>query len=137
MPANKPRRPQRHYRAWSPAEIRRMLCNPIYAPILVDPVLAQHRPEEYNRQVFLDMANGTAQEFGNDRLMRSFVRDLKKATMWTRFISVHEALTLHREAFMTEEQFIQAGVTQLGEIGLEGYFTRVLDNLAQGSLSFS
>jgi hypothetical protein len=130
---------------WTPDMVARMLANPVYCGLKVDPIFTLPRPIETG---YVRTAMQIILEVGPEVFLRNFLdrlRDpstpLPAGTSITddRILSsvmVHPDLTGGSyPAIIDEEQFIQVGIKQIeNEIGdptggAEQYLTRLLDNL--------
>ena len=141
----------RYLQQWSEMQISRMLSNPFYCGVRVDPHLVVGRPNEYNRGLFMNIAIANVKDLGPENSLRVFLSDLKIASSWTRCIPVHSSFLIDRIGIVTEEQFIKAGAQQINntakslqqtsatpwEDAVCGYFALVIENLEFGNLSLS
>ena len=130
---------------WTPDMVARMLANPVYCGLKVDPIFTLPRPIEPG---YVHTALRIIHEVGPEVFLRNFFdrlrdpsRPLPPGTSVAddRILSsvmVHPALANEDfEPVITEDSFIEAGVKQIeNEIndpvaGAEQYLTRLLDNL--------
>ena len=114
-----------------------MLSNPFYCGIVVAAKLTEHRPEDYDCELFLKMANILARQEGSEQCVRLFLAALRDPySNWASRIPIHPCFAEPREAIITQEQFIRAAVEQMREHhSVERYFRNVAENLSQGAIS--
>lgn len=136
---------RRYLQHWTPLQVSRMLSNPFYCGVRVDPHLITVRPEEYNRSLFMTMAIGMVKDLGPEKTLQILIRDLKEASAWTRCIPIHASFLMNRLGIVTEAQFIKAGANQILNAAktkslhdaTSDYFNLVMDNLEHGSFRIS
>jgi hypothetical protein len=119
-------------------DIKRMLANPFYCGVRVDPILTLERPID---DEYIEIAAQIIREVGAEAFLWNFLqrlrnpsRPLPAQTTVTddRFltgIQAHPFFTEERPALITEQQFIEAGVTMIADLGPEEYLRHVLENL--------
>jgi hypothetical protein len=131
--------------AWTEDMVARMLANPVYCGLKVDPIFTLPRPIEPG---YVQTAMQIILDVGPEAFLRNFFARLRDpsrplppgtSVADDRILSsvmVHPALANEDfEAVITEDHFIEAGVKQIeNEIndptgGAEQYLTRLLDNL--------
>jgi hypothetical protein len=119
-------------------EVRRLLANPFYCGIRVDPILTLERPIE---EGYIQIAAQIIHEVGAETFMRNFLDRLKcpshplpsQSTITDdRLLSsvkVHPYFTEERPQLISEEEFIEAGIISIGKHGPEMYLREILENL--------
>ena len=132
MTPNPKRRPQE----WQSKAATKMMCNPIYTSIKVHPALIEDRPRDYDRALFLNIAHRQCRELGSVECIRNLLKALKEPDEWSILVPIAEQFSSERKPIMSEEEFIQAGKKIIQQIGVEGYFNNVIENLGQNIIPY-
>jgi hypothetical protein len=119
-------------------DIKRMLANPFYCGVRVDPILTLERPIDNE---YIRIAAQIIREVGAEAFLWNFLqklqdpsRPLPAETSVTddRFLSgiqAHPFFTEERPALVSEHQFVEAGIKMIADLGPEEYLRHVLENL--------
>ena len=119
-------------------KIKRLVANPFYCGVRVDPILTLERPIE---EGYIQAATQIIREVGAETFLRNFLDRLKdpsqplpsNTTVTDDYllssVKVHPHFALDRPPMITEEEFIRAGLMAIKEEGPEAYLHEVLENL--------
>lgn len=120
------------------AGVTKMLCNPAYTGIRVHPSLIQDDAHKYDAELFMHTARAKARSAGSEQCLRDFMKALRlKDDEWASLIPIHGSFAEERPVLISEEEFIRAGVQQMANIGVNTYFSNVIENLSQGIISIA
>jgi hypothetical protein len=126
------RRKQQQHEQWTAAQVARMLANPYYTGIRINPLYAETKITPAERVSWIGNAEKKIRESGPESFLRWLLKSLKNETAQSWCLSgihVHESFTRDRDAWVSEDQFIRVGITAIREIGATKYLTYLLDNL--------
>lgn len=125
---------------WTARGVQKAICNPFYIDgFVVDPRLTTDRPDDYDLNEFLSMANEFARIDGFESTLRSLLKKLKTGFPilgWISMIPIHPCFSEAHEGIVNEEQFIAAAVAQVAEsrMTVNGYFRNMAENLSQACI---
>ena len=123
---------------WTEEKVKRLLANPFYSGVRVDPILTLERPIE---EGYIQAATQIIREVGAEAFLRNFLdrledpsHPLPSNTTVTddhllSSVKVHPHFALDRPPMITDEEFIRAGLMAIKEDGPEAYLREVLENL--------